>query len=205
MENYLKANGAEVPVSQDEALSFPDVWNAVRVNITRFWQINLIAPETDEQGLKELEAITNDPAVKQRSFTDTWVRGIPSRALENWIRSEMGRDVDPQSGSIGFGAGGSNLKSTGIFDLRRKGDRIAVTILVTHVWSDPGFDFNKRQPFYEESQILERHKKAKPFPWKAEWDDVITWEIEIVDPSTPKARRRMIGFDQMPPDEDISP
>jgi hypothetical protein len=40
--------------------------------------------------------------------------------------------------------------------------------------------------------------KAKPFKWAAEWDDVLTGELEIVDPFTPNATRRRIGFDAMP-------
>ncbi len=114
-------------------------------------------------------------------------------------------DMDPQTGSIGYGTGGSNLKSTGVFDLRRRGNRIAVTVFVTHEWSDDGYDFNKGAVFHDESQVLERHKKAKTFPWKATWEDVLKWEVEIIDPFTDNATRRMIGFDTMPPDEHISP
>ncbi len=126
------------------------------------------------------------------------MRGIPSKAFKNWLKSVFGGDVDPQSGSIGFGAGGSNLTSTGVFLLQREGDRITVTVSVTHVWSDPGFDFNRGQPFYEESQVLERHGKAKPFPWNAEWNDVIAGELEIVNAFTPNATRRWIGFEVRP-------
>ena len=114
-------------------------------------------------------------------------------------------DVDPQTGSIGYGPGGGNLRSTGVFDLRRRGNRIAVTVFVTHEWSDDGYNFDKDTPFYDESQVLERHKNAKPFPWKATWEDVLKWEVEIIDPFTPNATRRMIGFDTMPPDQHISP
>ena len=90
------------------------------------------------------------------------------------------------------------MTSTGESVLQRKGDRITVRVSVTHVWSDPGYDFNMGARFYEESQILERHKKAKPFPWKAEWDDVITGELQIVNAFTPNATRRWIGFEVRP-------
>ena len=74
------------------------------------------------------------------------------------------------------GTGASSVTSTGDFLLRRQGDQVLVTGKITHLWSDPGYDFNKGARFYEESQVLERHKKAKPFQWKAEWDDVIAGE-----------------------------
>ncbi|MEE8172174.1 MAG: hypothetical protein V3T62_04515, partial [Alphaproteobacteria bacterium] len=204
-ENYLKSNAGLVPVSQDEALSFPDVRSAMRVNTTRFWQINLIAPKTLEQGFQKLNAISKDREKDQLQFTDEWVRAVPTKAFENWFLSLFNLDVDPQSISIGYGPGGSNLKSTGVFDLRRKGNRIVVTVFVTHVWSDDGYNFDKGTVFYDESLVLERHKKAKPFPWRAEWNEVLDWEVEIIDPFTPNATRRMIGVDSMPPDEDISP
>ena len=121
------------------------------------------------------------------------------------ILSRIGIDVDPQSGSIGFGPGGSNLKSTGVFDLHRNGNRIAVTVTVAHVWSDKGFEFEPVDPFRDEALVLERHKKAKSFPWKAEWQEVLNWELEIVDPFTPNATRQMIGGDELLPAEDISP
>ena len=73
-----------------------------------------------------------------------------------------------------------------------------MTMSVTHVWSDKGYEFKKAKLFYEESQVLERHGKAKPFPWKAEWDDVITGELQIVNAFTPNATRRWIGFEVRP-------
>ncbi len=198
LENYLKAEADLMVLSRDEALSFEDVRDAVEINIERFKQNNLIAPKTTKQGLNEVEAITKNPEKKVPIFQDEWVSAISSRAFLNWLRSMIGLDVAPQSGSIGFGPGGSNLTSTGKFLLQGKGDRIAVTVSVTHVWSDPRYDFDKGAAFYEESQVLERHKKAKPFPWRAEWDDVITGELQIENASTPNATRRWIGFEVRP-------
>ena len=80
-----------------------------------------------------------------------------------------------------------------------------MTGAITHVWTDDGYDFNKDDPFHEESQVLERHGKAKPFQWKAEWVDIITGELEIVDPLTPNATRRRIGSQAMPSVDNISP
>jgi hypothetical protein len=96
------------------------------------------------------------------------------------------------------GVGASNLTSTGDFLLQRKGDRITVTVSVTHVWSDAGYEFDPDDPFYDESQVLERHKKAKPFKWKAEWNDVITGELEILNAFSSNATRRWINFEVKP-------
>jgi hypothetical protein len=145
------------------------------INIRRFWQDNLIGPKSTAPGANEaVEAITKNPEERAQRFEDSWVSGIPSRAMWNVIEPMFGGDVDPQSGSIGFGPGGSNLTSSGSFELQRNGDRIAATVTVTHVWSDAGYEFDSTDPFYEESLVLERHKKAKPFQWEAEWDDIIT-------------------------------
>ena len=152
-----------------------------------------------------VEAITKNPDEKVQRFQDHGVRAIPSRAEENIFKSALGRDVDPQSGSIGFGPGGSNLTSTGDFFLQRKGDRITATVTVTHVWSDPRYDFNKDALFHEESQVLERHKKAKPFKWKAEWDDIITGELQIVNAFSANAWLRWISFEVNRLVFDISP
>jgi hypothetical protein len=40
--------------------------------------------------------------------------------------------------------------------------------------------------------------KAKPFSWKAEWVDIITGELQIIDPFTPNATRRWISFETNP-------
>ena len=114
MENYLKANGDPIELSRDEALEFEDVQDAVRVNIKRFAQDNLIAPKSRAPEVSQaVEAITKNPEEKVQRFQDHWVKAIPSRAPGNIFKSALGRDVDPQSGSIGFGPGGSNLTSTG--------------------------------------------------------------------------------------------
>ncbi len=106
--------------------------------------------------------------------------------------------MDPLSGSIGFGVGGTNLTSSGEFKLRRKGDRIFVEGRITHVWSDDGYNFNKNAAFHYESLVLERHKKAKPFSWKAEWLEVFTGELEVVGAITPNARLRGLRFELRP-------
>lgn len=199
LEHYLKANGSKIELSREEALAFDEVQDAAAVNIERFWQDNLIEPKSKAPGVNEaVEAITKGPDVGIQAFDDYWVRPVPSKAIENKLRSALGLEVDPLSGSLGFGAGGSNVTSRGAFFLKRTGDRIVVTVSVRHIWSDPGFDFNKDQPFREESQVLERHKKAKPFLWEATWDDRITGELEILDPFTPKARLREIVFEVRP-------
>ncbi len=198
MENYLKANAAFVRVSRDEALSFPEVEAAVAVNVERFWEINVIAPETDEQGLQEVEDISKKPEEKVQKYEDNWVSGIPSRADMNFAKMTLGFDVDSQSGSIGFGPGGSNVASRGEILLQRTDDWIAVTITVTHVWSDDGYNFDKDTPFYDESRILERHGKAKPFKWAAEWVDVLTGKVQIQNPFTPIASRRGTSFEARP-------
>jgi hypothetical protein len=112
-ENYLKANADPIQLSREDALAFDDVQDAVAVNIERFTQNNLIAPKSSAQGLTEVEAITKNPEEKVQRFQDHWVKAIPSRAPGNIFKSALGRDVDPHSGSIGFGPGGSNLTSTG--------------------------------------------------------------------------------------------
>lgn len=205
LENYLKANADPIKVSREDALAVEEVRDAVAVNIERFWQNNLVAPKTVKQGFQEVEDISKNSKDRVQTFTDDWDRTISSRAGGNLAKLFFGRDVDPQSGSIGFGPGGSNLNSSGGFALTRIGNRIAVTIYVTHVWSDDGYEFKKDKLFFEESQILERHGKAKPFKWKAEWDEYVTGELEIIGSFTPKATRRRIGFDPLPLVDYISP
>jgi hypothetical protein len=90
------------------------------------------------------------------------------------------------------------LNSTGKFELQRKGDLILVEVKITHVWSDDGYDFNEGDPFHDESQVLERHKKAKPFKWKAEWQEVLKGEILIVDSYSANPSRRGLRFEVTP-------
>jgi len=197
-ENYLKANAGLVPVSQDEALSFPEVRDAVAINVKRFWDINVIAPETDAQGLQEVDAISKNPKENAKIYADSWVSGVPTRAEKNFAKMKLDLDVDPQSGSVGFGPGGSNVTSHGEILLQRNDDWIAVTITATHVWSDDGYNFDKDAVFYDEAQILERHGKAKQFKWKAEWAEVLTGKVQILNPFTPIASRRGTSFEARP-------
>ena len=100
---------------------------------------------------------------------------------------------EPEQGEL-FIHGGWLFDS--LSDSRRRNS--GRTVSVTHVWSDVGYSFKQGKPFYDESQVLERHGKAKPFPWGAEWDDVIAGELQIVNAFTPNATRRWIGFEVRP-------
>jgi hypothetical protein len=93
------------------------------------------------------------------------------------------------------GAGASSVTSTGDFLLRRQGVQVLVTGTITHRWTDPGFSFNPGQEFHKESQILERHGKARPFQWKAEWRDDVEGLLEIEDAFQANATRRWISFE----------
>ena len=88
------------------------------------------------------------------------------------------------------------MTSTGDFLLQRKGDRILVTGAITHVWSDvDGYNFNAGAIFHPESQVLERHKKAKPFKWTVEWEEGILGELQIENAFSANATRRWISFE----------
>ena len=198
LENYLKADGDTIELSREAVLEFEEIQDAVQKNIERFTQINLIAPKTPKQGLNEVEAITKDPAATVRNFQDDWVVGFDFNMVQLRSRFLFGNDAGDASGSVAFGPGGSSLTSTGEFVLQRKGTRILVTGAITHVWTDDGYDFNKDDPFHEESQVLERHNKAKPFQWKAEWEDGILGELQIENAFSPNATRRWISFEVNP-------
>lgn len=49
-----------------------------------------------------------------------------------------------------------------------------------------------------EAQILERHKKAKPFHWEAKWEDGVLGEFEIANLFSSNATRRWISFEVNP-------
>ncbi|MHA1152947.1 MAG: hypothetical protein ACTSQ7_09845, partial [Alphaproteobacteria bacterium] len=104
LEHYLKADASKIDLSREEALTFDEVQDAAAVNIERFWQDNLIEPKSKDPDANEaVEAITKGPDVGIQAFDDHWVRGIPSKPLENLLKSMFGLEVDPLSGSLGFG------------------------------------------------------------------------------------------------------
>ncbi len=90
------------------------------------------------------------------------------------------------------------MTSTGDFLLRRQGDQVLVTGTITHLWTDPAYNFNPGQYFHPESKILERHGKGRPFPWQAEWRDEVVGLLEIDKPFTQYATSRWINFDVQP-------
>ncbi len=94
--------------------------------------------------------------------------------------------------------GESSVTSSGDFLLRRQGDQVLVTGTITHLWTDPAYNFNPGQIFHQESQILEKNGKARPFPWKAEWRDEVEGLLQIENEFQPGATRRWIDFDTHP-------
>ena len=195
LENYLKADGGFIKLSRDEALEFDLIRNAVQENIERFKQRNFIAPESSTPGLSVVEDIAKNPKTRVEQFQDHWkvdfnftVAGV-ARFIKAGFTDEI-RDT----GSIIFGPGRSSLTSTGDFLLQRQGDQVLVTGTITHLWTDPGFNFNPGQEFHPESQILERHGKGRPFQWKAEWRDAVEGLLEIENAFRPDAKLRWISF-----------
>jgi hypothetical protein len=73
-----------------------------------------------------------------------------------------------------------------------------VTGTIAHLWTDPGYNFNSGSFFHPESQVLQRHGKAQPFPWKAEWRDEIEGLLQIENVFQPNATVRWISFEVRP-------
>ena len=61
-----------------------------------------------------------------------------------------------------------------------------------------GYNFNVGTPFHPESQVLERHMKAKPFKWTVKWEERVLAELQIENPFTPNATRRQTSFETSP-------
>jgi hypothetical protein len=77
-------------------------------------------------------------------------------------------------------------------------DQALVTGTITHLWTDPGYNFDPGQIFHRESQILEKHGKARPFPWKAKWRDEVEGLLQIENAFSPNAVLRWISFEARP-------
>ena len=69
---------------------------------------------------------------------------------------------------------------------------------ITHLWTDPGFNFNPGQEFHPESQILQRHGKGRPFQWKSEWREVVEGLLQIENAFRADAALRWISFETRP-------
>ncbi len=198
LENYLKANGDSIDLTRPEALEFEEIRDAVQQNIDRFKEKTLIAPRPKNPASSVVEEITNDPKATVRNFQNDWVVGFDFNMAQLGISFLFGDHAGRPSGSVAFGPGDSSLTSTGDFLLQREGTRILVTGAITHVWTDDGYDFDPDKPFHEEAQILERHKNAKPFQWKAGWEDGILGELQIENAFSPNATRCWIRFEVNP-------
>jgi hypothetical protein len=170
LDHYLGASGSSIEVSRDEALQFGLIRNAVEVNIERFKERNFISPNPNNPAFSAVEDITRNPAARAAGFQDHWKRDIDRNSVSGVIKIGVRGISDPEGTiTVLLGPGSSSLTSSGDFLMRRQGDRVLVTGTITHLWTDPGFDFNPGRILHEEAQILQRHGKARPFTWTAEW------------------------------------
>ncbi len=195
-EHYLGASGSSIEVRRDEALEFDLVRNAAEENVIRFKERNFIAPERSTPGFLAIEDIAKNPKTRVAQFQDHWKADINLSSFSGLLRFAQATITDPtDTESAFFGTGASSVTSTGDFLLRRQGDQVLVTGTITHLWTDPGFNFNPGQEFHPESRILERHGKARPFQWKAEWRDAVEGLLQIENAFGPDATRRWISFE----------
>ncbi len=195
-EHYLGASGRSIEVRRDEALEFDLVKNAVQENIERFKERNFIAPEQSTPGFLAVEDIAKNPKTRVAQFQDHWKVDINLSSVSGLVRYAKAGITDKRdTASAFFGTGASSVTSTGDFLLRRQGDQVLVTGTITHLWTDPGFDFNPGGEFYPESRVLQRHGKARPFQWKGEWSDKVDGLLQIENAFKPDASLRWINFE----------
>jgi hypothetical protein len=194
-EHYLGASRSSIELSREEALEFEEIRDAVQINIERFKQRNFIAPESSTPGSSVVEDITKNPGTRVTQFQDHWKKDI-SFSIADVILSALSRDE--KSASLALGPGASSVTSTGDFLLRRQADQILITGTITHLWTDPGYNFDRGKSFDREARILERHGKARPFQWKAEWRDTVEGLLQIENAFSPNAKRRWISFEMRP-------
>ena len=199
LEHYLGASGSSIQVSRDEALQFGLIRNAVEVNIERFKERNFIAPNPNNPAFSAIEDITKNPAARVSGFQDHWKRDIDRNSVVGAIKIAV-RGFSDLGGTIEvlLGPGSSSLTSSGDFLLRRQGDQVLVTGTIMHLFTDPGFNFNPGRILHEEAQILQRHGKARPFTWTAEWREEVVGVLQIENIFQPDAARRWISFETRP-------
>jgi len=197
-EHYLGASGQAIELNPEDALEFDLIKNAAQENIERFKQRNFISPEQSTPGFLAVKEIAEDPAARFTQFKDHWKVDLNFSVpgLERFYKAAKTDITDTASAFLATGK--SSVTSTGDFLLRRQGDQVLVTGTITHLWTDPAYNFNSGQVFHPESKILERHGKGQPFPWQAEWCDEVVGLLEIDKPFTPYAKSRWLNFDVQP-------
>ena len=199
LENYLAAAGTPLELGLEESPEFDLGRIGAADNVERFKQQNLISPDPSNRAFSAVDDISRKPDVTVTQFQDDWKADL-NRSIAGMERFfEAGISAPMATFSAFLATGQSAVTSTGDFLLQRKDDRILVAGAITHVWSDvDGYNFNVGTIFREESQVLERHKKAKPFKWTVKWEEGILGELQIEDAFTPNATRRWISFETNP-------
>ena len=199
LENYLKGDGAAIELGLGESPEFDLGRNGAAENVERFRQRNLLSPDPSNPAFTAIDEISKKPDVTVTQFQDHWKFDLDFSATGIGRFFEAGIDEPDATFSAFLATGQSSVTSTGDFLLQRKGDRIFVTGAITHVWNDvDGYNFNTGALFRPESQILERHKKAKPFKWEVKWEEGISGELRIDNAFSPNAARRWIRFETNP-------
>ncbi len=199
VENYLAAKATPIELGLEQSPEFDLGRVGAADNVERFKQQNLISPDPSNPAFSAIDDISKKPDVAVTQFQDHWKADINFGAagMERFFEagvSKLGATV-----SAFLATGRSSVTSTGDFLLQREGDRILVTGAITHEWRDvDGYNFNVGKLFYEESQVLERHQKAKPFEWTVRWGEGISGELRIDNAFSPNATRRWIKFETNP-------
>ena len=203
-ENYLNMKEPFIRVSRDEAIEFDLITNAAAENIERFKDKTFISLESSNAAVAAIEEITKNPKAEGIRFQDEWKSdfNLTAAGLRRFAIAGATDFVNTFLFVLAFGQ--SSVISTGVFDLTRQDDRILVTGTITHVLIDvDGYNFNPGKFFHPESQILEKHGKAKPFKWEAEWRELVDGELQV-GTFLPRAggsqnlRRRWVRFETRP-------
>ena len=183
--NYLAARGEEIQLTRKEALTFQMVVDAVADNIAKLKQDSIAGPSSKGPTHHPLREFRSSPKNGRHvTLQDRKIARFNFRPWSGLSRFARGFAEDfHNTRALYAGVGGSHITSEASFNLRWQDGRILVKGLITHTWTDDGYNFDPGQVFYKESRILERHHKAKPFKWAAVWADALEGELVSVERS----------------------
>jgi hypothetical protein len=176
--HWLDGSGDALPLDVDWLRTTVSIQNAEEWNDLRFTTNphNEAFDKSKPHSILEIARTMKDG--ETRSFSDNWKKVVTySQEVKNSLypifQSRMGKDCD-----LLFSVGNTQLESTGVFKVTRRGDEYAVSGSVTHSIADK-FDFNSGDIFLvpevvpfisaNELNLLEKYGIAKSFSQDTAW------------------------------------
>jgi hypothetical protein len=167
LEHFLSGDGTTKNFTREEARTYRPIRKGEIENRKRFGEQSFLGKTRNAKLNKKIKSIKDGETIQ---FPENWV-------IDHGPK-EFRKDLEGRDRNFALGFGRTKLKSKGKFSATRNGNRVEITGVVNHNWSD-SYDFHRPQAGSFDAKILTDAKIGKEFDMGSKWQQRVSATVRV--------------------------